>query len=164
MAFGGKLAIDATSKSPEERLFPPPPYPEPIPNLLTAESLRPDFPEILQVNLRLLERGIPIWIGSFRKTQKHHGRRLGEKLAHHPAFRGVKVILLLDGAMPVDDLGDVFWRFTSNVDMRRDTVVVTDEAGLLHLVVDASVKSLALDDFQRPWPNVTVMDEATIQR
>jgi 3-polyprenyl-4-hydroxybenzoate decarboxylase len=69
----------------------------------------------------------------------------------------------LDGEMPVDDLGDVFWRFTSNVDMRRDTVVVTDEAGLLHLVVDASVKSLALDDFQRPWPNVTVMDEATIQ-
>jgi len=164
MAFGGKLAIDATSKSPEERLFPPPPYPEPIPNLLTAESLRPDFPEILQVNLRLLERGIPIWIGSFRKTQKHHGRRLGEKLAHHPAFRGVKVILLLDGAMPVDDLGDVFWRFTSNVDMRRDTGVVTDEAGLLHLVVDASVKSLALDDFQRPWPNVTVMDEASIQK
>jgi 4-hydroxy-3-polyprenylbenzoate decarboxylase len=48
--------------------------------------------------------------------------------------------------------------------MRRDTRVVEDEAGLLHLVIDASVKSLVLDDFQRPWPNVTVMDEATIQK
>jgi len=164
MAFGGKLAIDATPKGPEERLFPPLAYPTPDPSRLSAEALRPDFSEILQANLQLIEKGIPIWVGSFRKSQKHHGRKLGEKLAQHPAFRGIKVLLLLDGEMPIDHLGDVFWRFTNNVDMRRDTRVVEDEAGLLHLVIDASVKSLVLDDFQRPWPNVTVMDEATIQK
>jgi 4-hydroxy-3-polyprenylbenzoate decarboxylase len=164
MAFGGKLAIDATLKGPEERLFPPLAYPTPDPSHLSAEALRPDFSEILQANLQLIEKGIPIWVGSFRKSQKHHGRKLGEKLAQHPAFRGIKVLLLLDGEMPIDHLGDVFWRFTNNVDMRRDTRVVEDEAGLLHLVIDASVKSLVLDDFQRPWPNVTVMDEATIQK
>ncbi len=163
MAFGGKLAIDATPKSPEEQLYAPLAYPEPDPIPLSAEALRTDFPEILSANLRLIEAGIPIWIGSFAKTQKHHGRRLGEKLARHVAFRGVKVILLLDGEMPIDDLGDVFWRFTNNVDMRRDTALVEDEAGLLHLVIDASTKSLALDDFRRDWPNVTVMDEATIR-
>ncbi len=164
MAFGGKLAIDATPKGPEERLFSTLLYPTPDPSRLSAEALRPDFPEILETNLRLLEKGIPIWVGSFRKSQKYHGRKLGEKLARHPAFQGIKAILLLDGEMPIDDLGDVFWRFTNNVDMRRDTRVVEDEAGLLHLIIDASVKSLALDDFQRPWPNVTVMDEATIQK
>ena len=163
MAFGGKLAIDATPKSSEEQLYAPLSYPEPDPVPLSAEALRLGFPEILSANLRLIEDGIPIWIGSFEKTQKHHGRRLAEKLARHAAFRGVKVILLLDGEMPIDDLGDIFWRFTNNVDMRRDTALVEDGAGLLHLVIDASTKSLALDDFRRDWPNVTVMDEATIR-
>ncbi len=163
MAFGGKLAMDATVKSPEERLYPPLSYPTPDPERLSAEALRLEFPEILHTNLRLLEAGIPVWIGSFEKSQKRHGFRLGEKLAHHVAFRGVKFLLLLDGQMPVTDLGDVFWRFTNNVDMRRDTAVITDETGLVHLIIDASTKSEALDDFQRPWPNVTVMDETTIR-
>ncbi len=163
MAFGGKLAIDATPKNPEERLYPPVSYPETDLDQLSGKALRAHFPEILHTNLRLLAAGIPIWIGSFEKSQKRHGYRLGEKLARHTAFRGVKVILLLDGEMPIDDLGDVFWRFTNNVDMRRDTAIVEDEAGLPHLIIDASTKSLALDDFRRPWPNVTVMEEGTIQ-
>jgi 4-hydroxy-3-polyprenylbenzoate decarboxylase len=163
MAFGGKLAIDATQKAPEEHLYPPLPYPKPDKEALALASLRVIFSELLAVNLRLIEQGIPIWIGSFHKTEKRHGRRLAEKLAYHPAFRGIKVILLLEGEMPIEDLGDVFWRFVSNVDMRRDTTIVEDEAGFLHLIIDASTKSAILDDFQRPWPNVTVMDEATIQ-
>ncbi|MCX8111684.1 MAG: menaquinone biosynthesis decarboxylase [Bacteroidia bacterium] len=164
MGFGGKLGVDGTRKLPEERLLPPVMYPEPNLTDLSAEALQGAFPEIREVNTRLIERGIPVWIGRFEKTQKHHGLRLGEALARHPAFAGIKLLLLLDGEMPIQDLSDVFWRFANNTDMRRDTKLIEDAEGRPHLILDASTKTLDLDGFTRDWPNVIVMSEAIIRR
>lgn len=164
MGFGGKLGIDGTRKLPEERLLPPITYPQPELPALQVEVLQRDFPELREVNLRLIENGIPVWIGAFVKYRPHHGLVLGEALAKHPAFAGVKLIVLLDGAMPIQDLGDVFWRFANNTDMRRDSRLLMDEAGRPHLILDASTKTPELDGFTRPWPNVIVMDEETIQK
>ncbi|MCS7153956.1 MAG: menaquinone biosynthesis decarboxylase [Bacteroidia bacterium] len=162
--FGGKLGIDGTRKMPEERGLPPITYPTPAIDKLTVEALQQEHPELEGVNLRLIEAGIPIWIGRFRKTQKRHGIRLGEALARHPAFAGIKVILVIDGEMPIDDLRDVFWRFANNTDMRRDAKVVEDPEGRPHLVLDASTKTAELDDFTRAWPNVIVMSDEIIAR
>lgn len=164
MGFGGKLGIDGTRKLPEERLLPPLSYPTPDLSALSLEALQKDFSELYEVNLRLLEAGIPIWIASFAKSRPQHGLRLGEALAAHPAFAGVKVILLLDGRMPIQDLGDVFWRFANNTDMRRDSRLTYDSEGHPRLVLDASTKTAELDGFTRPWPNVIVMDEEIIQQ
>lgn len=164
MGFGGKLGIDGTRKLPEEQLLPPLAYPKPDLSALTLAALQKDFPELYEVNLRLLEADIPVWIGSFSKSQPRHGLRLGEALAKHPAFAGVKVLLLVDGRMPIQDLGDVFWRFANNTDMRRDSQLVWDSDGHPKLILDASTKTAELDGFMRPWPNVIVMDEETIQR
>ncbi|MEN2993554.1 MAG: menaquinone biosynthesis decarboxylase [Bacteroidia bacterium] len=164
MGFGGKLGLDGTRKLPAEKLLPPLTYPPAVPSALALEALGEEFPELLEVNLRLIQQGIPVWIGSFRKSEKRHGLRLGERLARHPAFGGVKAIVLLDGQMPIQDLSDVFWRFANNVDMRRDSRLVEDEAGRPHLILDASTKTKALDDFDRPWPNVIVMSEEIIAR
>ncbi|MCS6790200.1 MAG: menaquinone biosynthesis decarboxylase [Bacteroidia bacterium] len=162
MGFGGKLGIDGTRKYPEERILPPIAYPQPDLEALRLEALRPLFPELREVNLRLIEKGIPIWIACFFKSEKRHGIRLGEKLAQHPAFSGIKVILLVDGEMTIQDLGDVFWRFANNTDMRRDSALVYDAEGRPHLVLDASTKTYELDDFTRPWPNVIVMSQDII--
>ncbi|MCS7188243.1 MAG: menaquinone biosynthesis decarboxylase [Bacteroidia bacterium] len=162
--FGGKLGIDGTRKLPEERILPPLSYPSPTVSLLGTSALQKEFPEIEEVNLRLLERGIPVWIGRFRKTQPKQGLTLGEKIACHPLFAGVKVIVLLDGDMSIQDLGDVFWRFANNTDMRRDAKLICDAEGRPHLILDASTKSAELDGFARPWPNVIVMNEETIQK
>ncbi|MCX7980865.1 MAG: menaquinone biosynthesis decarboxylase [Bacteroidia bacterium] len=164
MGFGGKLGIDGTRKLPEERLLPPITYPQPEIAALQAEVLQRDFPELREANLRLIERGIPVWIGTFVKYRPHHGLVLGEVLAKHPAFAGIKWIVLLDGEMPIQDLGDVFWRFANNTDVRRDSRLVVDESGRPHLILDASTKMPDLDGFTRPWPNVIVMDEETIQK
>ncbi|MEN3040988.1 MAG: menaquinone biosynthesis decarboxylase [Bacteroidia bacterium] len=164
MGFGGKLGIDGTRKYPEEHTLPPIVYPKPDPAQLALSALRQDFPELREVNLRLIEAGIPVWIGAFYKSQLHHGRRLAEALAHHPAFRGVKVILVIDGEMPIQDLGDVFWRFANNTDMRRDVRIVEDSDGLPHLILDASTKTAELDGFSRDWPNVIVMSDDIIAR
>lgn len=162
MGFGGKLGIDGTRKYPEEKLLPPLSYPEPVVAALNVEALQKNFPELREVNLRLIEKGIPIWIGRFEKTQLRHGIRLGERLAQHPAFAGVKVVLLIDGGMPIQDLGDVFWRFANNTDMRRDARLVEDAQGRVHLVLDATTKTPELDGFQRDWPNVIVMTDEII--
>ncbi len=164
MGFGGKLGIDGTRKLPGERLLPPLAYPPIDQSQLTLEALQADFPELVEVNLRLVEAGIPVWIGCFRKTLPRHGIELGSRLAQHPAFAGVKVIVLLDGEMPIQDLGDVFWRFANNTDMRRDSRLVEDAAGRPHLVLDASTKTQELDGFARDWPNVIVMSEEMIER
>ncbi|MCS7297498.1 MAG: menaquinone biosynthesis decarboxylase [Bacteroidia bacterium] len=162
MGFGGKLGIDGTRKLPEERLLPPLLYPFPDREALTVEALRQDFPELREANLRLIEAGIPIWIGRFVKSQPRHGLRLGTALAHHPAFAGIKVILVIDGEMPIQALSDVFWRFANNTDMRRDVSLVEDANGRPHLVLDASTKTAALDGFTRSWPNVIVMSDEII--
>lgn len=164
MGFGGKLGIDGTRKLPAERLLPHLSYPSVETSHLTAEALRHQFPEITETNLRLLERGIPVWIGRFRKSLPRHGLKLGQELAHYPAFAGVKVILLIDGEMPIQDLGDVFWRFANNTDMRRDSSIVEDAEGRPHLILDASTKTADLDGFARDWPNVIVMSEDIIRR
>lgn len=162
MAFGGKLAIDATYKRPEEQLLPPLLYPQPDLTALTQEALALRFPDLVETNTQLLEKGISIWIGRFNKHKKHHGRYLGQALAQDPAFRGVKVLLLLDGALDLTSLREVFWRFAANTDPRRDIQLITDAEDLLHLVIDASQKDPVLDDFPRAWPNPTVMDPETI--
>jgi len=164
MGFGGKLGIDGTRKLPAEQLLPPLPYPPAEKDSLTVEALQEAFPELMEVNLRLIERGIPVWIGRFRKSLPRHGLVVGRRLAQHPAFAGVKVIVLLDGEMPIQDLGDVFWRFANNTDMRRDSQLVEDAAGRPHLVLDASTKTQELDGFARDWPNVIVMSEEIIER
>jgi len=164
MGFGGKLGIDGTRKLPEERLLPPLSYPVPQAEALTVEQLQKEFPELQEVNLRLIEAGIPVWIGRFEKSQPRHGIRLGEKLAVHPAFAGIKVLVLIDGGMPIQDLGDVFWRFANNTDMRRDAKLVEDAEGRPHLVLDASTKTAELDNFSRDWPNVIVMSDEIISQ
>ncbi|MCS7162945.1 MAG: menaquinone biosynthesis decarboxylase [Bacteroidia bacterium] len=164
MGFGGKLGLDGTRKLPAERLLPPLTYPPAMPSALALEALQKDFPELIEVNLRLIQQGIPVWIGSFRKSERRHGLRLGERLARHPAFAGVKAIILLDGEMPIQDLSDVFWRLANNIDLRRDSQLIEDEAGRPHLILDASTKTKTLDDFARPWPNVIVMSEEIIAR
>lgn len=163
MGFGGKLGLDGTRKLPAERLEPPLAYPPPEEALLRLEVLQRDFPELQEVNLRLIEAGIPVWIGRFRKSLPRHGLQLGQRLAQHPAFAGIKAILLLDGEMPIQDLSDVFWRFANNTDMRRDCRLVEDAAGRPHLILDASTKTRELDGFTRDWPNVIVMSDSIIE-
>ncbi|MCS6895760.1 MAG: menaquinone biosynthesis decarboxylase [Bacteroidia bacterium] len=164
MGFGGKLGIDGTRKHSEEAILPSQAYPAPELERLTLSALQSYFPELREVNLRLIEAGIPVWIGAFHKSQPHHGRRLAEALAHHPAFRGIKAILVIDGEMPIQDLGDVFWRFANNTDMRRDARLIEDADGRPHLILDASTKTPELDGFTRDWPNVIVMSDEIISR
>jgi 4-hydroxy-3-polyprenylbenzoate decarboxylase len=55
--------------------------------------------------------------------------------------------------------------FANNIDPDRDAFIPLNEDGSKYetLVIDGTRKTQAFDDFKRPWPNVVVVDDATIK-
>ncbi|MBX5438172.1 MAG: menaquinone biosynthesis decarboxylase [Thermoflavifilum sp.] len=161
--IGGKMCIDATEKWPEESLsdttdsWPPANQPERLQSLQLAQ-LQQQFPEIQDINLRLLEQQIPCVLVAVRKNRKGHIAALHASCAEYFAQAGVKMILYAEHTVNVQDLAVALWRITNNLDPRRDHYMA---AGIIGL--DGTLKTREYDGFQRDWPNIIVSDQSTIQ-
>ncbi|MBK5286624.1 MAG: UbiD family decarboxylase, partial [Bacteroidia bacterium] len=166
MAFGGKMGIDATRKMPEERI--PTAQTADESEVLKVKSLnfehrtpnfKLEFPEIHDINDSLLQKGISILFMSVEKNRKNHLRELSEKLSKHNLFAEIKMILFLDHTVDITSVADAVWRFTNNVDPKRDSFIFSN-----HIAMDGTRKTKELDGFDRDWPNILCSDEKTIQR
>jgi 4-hydroxy-3-polyprenylbenzoate decarboxylase len=168
MAFGGKMGIDATRKLQEEKAI----YDLPSPTgsvrrgftiydfkKESIDEIKKIFPEIRYVNYSLLKKGISIAIISVEKNRKNHLRELSEKLFQHEMFSGIKMILYLDYTVDISSVADAVWRFTNNVDPKRDSFVFGN-----NIAMDGTRKTKEFDGFDRDWPNILCSDEKTIQR
>lgn len=162
MAYGGKIGIDGTKKTPEEKAgrktLPP-----------SATSIQKDkvqiaFPEIIGINDSLLTQGISMVFISVEKNRKGHIRELSEKLLAHEEFKTIRTVIFLEHTVDVNDLADAVWRFSNNVDPKRDHYTVTDRDGYTHIAFDGTRKTKEFDDFHRDWPNILASDEKTIYR
>ncbi len=80
-----------------------------------------------------------------------------------------KMIVVVDGNVNVQNLSEVLWRVTNNVDPRRDLVITDGPLDDLDhssptpgfgskLGIDATTK-LAAEGHIRPWPEDAVMSE-----
>lgn len=161
LGFGGKMCIDGTGKTTEERdddySF--------AGEKLDPGPLREKFPEIREVNAGLLPRGIPCLIVAVEKNRKGHIRELHEQLCEAGIARSAKLILYLEANIDVKDLPLALWRFCNNLDPRRDHVLYrrdTQHGYEACMGFDGTRKTKEFDDFQRDWPNVIVADEKTI--
>ncbi len=170
MAFGGKMGVDATQKM-EEELAPGESSGEvDVQQLKNAISLIDEevrnFPELKAVNTRLLNAGIPIVFVAIEKNRKGHVEELAQQLLKTTAFAAVKVLIFLEHTMDISDLADAVWRFSNNVDPKRDHVVVkaTKPGEVNHVAFDGTRKVKEFDGFDRDWPNILASDEATISR
>jgi len=124
------------------------------------------FPEIKAVNRQLLEREIPCLIVSVTKN------RVGQIRDLHAIFAekifsesGVKLILYIDENIDPSNLPVALWRFCNNLDPKRDSILFEGRRGdkvFACMGLDGTTKTLALDNFQRDWPNIIVADEKTI--
>jgi len=161
MAYGGKIGIDATKKT-EEELAGRMKSGDAIPKIDVPE-LKNSFPEI-DINTTLLDLGISIVIISVKKNRRNHVRELAQELFKHTTMKSVKVILFVESNFDVTDVADAVWRFTNNVDPKRDHHVITDNEGFSHIAFDGTRKTKEFDGFQRDWPNILASDEKTIQR
>lgn len=164
LGFGGKMCVDGTEKGYEEvdERFQ---FGTPI---VTAAQLSQQFPEITAVNTSLLQKNIPCLIISIKKERKGHIRALHQQLCTVPAMEGVKLILYVEHTVDALDLPVALWRFCNNLDPKRDHMLVQQPSQQFPgkewacMGLDGTIKTKALDDFQRDWPNIIVADDATI--
>jgi 4-hydroxy-3-polyprenylbenzoate decarboxylase len=70
------------------------------------------------------------------------------------------MILYVEHTVKADDIADVLWRFCNNLDPRRDNMFGGKTQQILGL--DGTRKTKKHDNFDRPWPNIIVADDATI--
>lgn len=170
MAFGGKMGIDATRKLEEELV------PGTMPDQVDLPAVLADipginnciarFPELKQVNTRLPEMGIPWLFVAIEKQRKNHVRELAAALLADPAFARIKVLAFLEHTMDISDIADAVWRFSNNLDPKRDhfDFPASNPGEVNHVVFDGTRKTKEFDGFERDWPNILASDSKTIER
>lgn len=161
-ALGSKIGIDATRDLEANQTGT---YETVSPGYVHAEELLNTFPEISAINAGFLSRGISLVVFSFRKSHQIQMRVVCRKAINDGLIMGVKFILLVDPEVDTSDIGMVVWICSNNIDPMRDCFFVNDEDDLPipSLFVDGTRKTGDLDNFQRDWPNIIVMDDKTIR-
>lgn len=165
MGFGGKMCIDGTAK-----------YEEEIESELiitdqtfNRANIMQRFPEIRDINDSLLKESIPCILVSVEKARPLHIKELTEQLYNMPELSNIKMVLFVEHTVDVQDLPSALWRFCNNLDPRRDSFIVRPAVpghpGKLGagIGMDGTLKTRALDNFERDWPNIIVADDATIK-
>ncbi len=163
-AFGGKMCVDATRKMKEELRFEGSVRSEQW-ALGKEEEVKLKFSEITSINADLLSKGISMVFIAVEKTRPMHVKELNEKLFALEEFQNVKVIVYVEQTVDAKDIADVVWRATNNLDAKRDSYLIPakDKNSISHIGFDGTRKTKELDGFDRDWPNIICMDEATIK-
>lgn len=176
LAFGGKMCIDATRKLKEEQrtlqsgIIRSALIDSTSDDITTwsaalKESIRLLYPEIVNMNTALLAIGISVVFIAVKKNRKNHLRELSEKLFRETAMKEVKFIIYVESTVDVHDLPSVVWRWSNNLDPKRDSFIIPalDEHLISHIAFDGTRKTKQYDGFDREWPNIICMDEETIK-
>lgn len=166
MAFGGKIGIDATAKTPEELSMRSAAASSESVAAFDENIILNTFPEIKQVNTKLINQSISLLFVSIEKNRKGHVKELAEKLFQLKELSGIKLVIFIEHTVDISDIGDAVWRFANNVDPKRDSFIINSPVapGVSHLVMDGTRKTKIHDDFQRDWPNILASEEHTIER
>lgn len=165
-AFGGKLGIDATTRLPEEPGFEHSAASIPLPDPQSVDNILNHFPEIVKFYYPF-EHQLPVLILAIEKSRKYHISELFETLNSTEGLKGIKVICFMESIVDVENLSDVVWRAANNIDFQRDLLLASRKESAIKTMIglDATRKTKDLDGlFERPWPNILVMDENTIQK
>jgi len=112
-------------------------------------------------------------IVSMRKRYPGHVAKVCFAVWSTMQLANSKVVIVVDEDIDPHDLHEVAFRALSNVDPRRDTIVVDGPLDVLDhggpsfgrgskIGVDATRKG-ALDGYQRPWPPDIVMDPRVVE-
>ena len=173
-AYGSKMGMDATRKLPQELDSISPP--SPVRGGVGGEVLSPDvrvgaggevlFPEIKAIRSDLLLQGISMVIIAVKKTKKQQIRTIAAELLGKGHVINVKFILFIDDRVDLSSLPEIVWISANNIDPMRDCFYIELLPGIKipTLCIDGTRKTRELDDFNRDWPNIIVMDDETITR
>lgn len=165
LGFGGKMAIDATTKFDEET--------DDVNHLaIQPVALPPNFanrfPAVEKINESLLQKTIPCLVVAVRKEKAGQVKELHEQICSSPEVEGIKMILYVEHTVDANDLPVALWRLCNNMDPKRDAMLVQRNSfkepgkNFSCLGLDGTIKTKELDNFQRDWPNIIVADDKTI--
>jgi len=164
MGFGGKLGLDATRKWPEEQH-----------ETVSSSAIQNTIDEprygksqvsgIGAVNTQLLEYGIGCIIASVHDDSIPKIKNIATRLLDEVRSPKIRILMLVNEELNVEDLGLVMWVGANNIDPQRDCELLQNGPYTENkvLVIDGTRKKRGDKNFQRDWPNVIVMDENTIR-
>lgn len=158
-AFGSKIGIDATCKTPRQA-----DGTVALQTMVDPDRIRSRFPMVTAINSDLSAEGISLLILAVRKEQRGFIREIAQELPEAGLISGFKFVVFVDSPVDVHHLPDVAWIVANNLDPIRDCFYTESERGRVPtLFLDGTSKSREMDDFSRDWPNVIVMDDDTIK-
>jgi 4-hydroxy-3-polyprenylbenzoate decarboxylase len=158
-AFGGKLALDATVKTPEETSRPKVISQQTFPLLTSGVDILTKGKLIQAFNSDILLKNIPVLIISVNKIEeKEIIDKVSYVLERNQMGEHFKLILAVDHTVNVKDLFTVAWQILSNSDPVRDHKYISGSS----LLIDGTIKAVPNGAFPRKWPNVVCSDNETI--
>ncbi len=165
MGFGGKMCIDGTQKHEEEIQFPMADIkPDGAKIKVAFKSINGD---IYDVNTSLIDLDIPCLLVGVKKNKAQQVRSLSKQLYDNKSMAGVKMILVVDDYVDVQDVSSTLWQVCNNFDPKRDSFVheelLENNTQKAMIVIDGTRKTKAFDNFQRDWPNIIVSLPETIE-
>ena len=160
-AYGGKVCVDATQKYEEEKSDS---IEVPLPVSIGKEDILKKYSSVKYINDDLLKTGVSAVCIAIEKTKKGQVIELHQQLMAEQQFASVKFIVYVDHTVQADDIGVVTWNFSNNIDPKRDMIITKHANGTSTCGIDGTRKTKLLDNFDRPWPNVIVMDDDTIHK
>ena len=157
-AYGGKMGIDATGKMRDRA------------NHGQQEMSMPGYtallshPEVEFVGGVFVSEPLPAVVLAVKKDRPGYVRDLHSRLFHEGALNGFRFVAYIDRFAASLSPRDILWIVCNNIDPVRDCFYPTGGKNefMLPLAVDGTVKSAKFDGIRRPWPNVVIMDDATI--
>jgi 4-hydroxy-3-polyprenylbenzoate decarboxylase len=159
-AVGGKLGIDATVKTSDERRY-----------QNSGEYKTGNVPDELfrQMTIKDLIRNystsfntdnLPLLILSVDSSSDSEiVNKLKKTLISTPDIGKFKIILVIDHTVDVNNSFTVAWHVLGNSDPVRDHYFISGST----LLIDATIKAFRPGGFTRRWPNVVCSDMKTIK-
>jgi len=158
-AFGGKLGIDATVKTPEEK-----PDNAKLPET-ESSHLMAGINKILNGNLinafniSVLDSNIPLLIVSVdRSAVRDILAKVVIALKDERIGEQIRLIIAVDHTVDVNDIFSVAWQLLGNSDPVRDHHFISQTS----LLIDGTIKAFQPGGFKRRWPNIVCSNKATI--
>lgn len=160
-SFGGKLAVDATIKFPEElsarkqysQSGNPPLSPSPI------LPFSPSLP-VKSYNEELIKDGIQLLIVSLDPSEEPGSfEKLRSRLTESGITGKARLVIAVDHTVDLNDLFMVAWQVLANSDPVRDSRFISQDL----LLIDGTIKYFGIKEFPRHWPNVVCTNIDTIK-
>jgi len=159
-SYGGKIGIDATTKTIEENLsgFKNNELFILTENIDQHVKILEDI-ENIQVNVDLLKQNLPIVFVFISDDKNVQIEEIAVKIKN-TISQDIHYVAFFNNEIDNQNIFDLVWLLGNNIDPSRDLKVINQNC----LLIDATRKNTSNHKFDRLWPNIVASDSDTINK